>query len=215
MLRYRVCILALSLTLAISAPAAAQGRFGIGAFGGVFFATSDLIDQVAEGIGILDQKTGGGFGGRLGWWPLDRLGIEAEGGLAISKVRVRVPGEPEGSDNASVYFGSVNLLYAIVKPPLEPLSVYVSGGFGLVGRSGDAWSDDIINFQGLTDPAGVVGFGIRYGIARGLNLSADIRDYISSFKLEVEGIDQSLLPDAKLQNDLLITVGAEYTFGGV
>ena len=215
MLRCRVQVLTLSLILALASPLAAQGRFGIGAFGGAFFATSDLIDEVAEGVGILDQKTGFSFGGRLGWWPLERLGVEAEGGLAISDVRVRVPGEPEGSDGANVYFGSVNLLYAIVKPPLEPLSVYISGGLGLIGRSGDAWSDDVINFQGLTDVAGVIGFGIRYGIARGVNLSADIRDYISSFKLEVEGIDQELLPDAKLQNDLFITAGLELTFGGI
>ena len=58
------------------------------------------------------------------------------------------------------------------------------------------------------DPALVVGGGFRYGLSPMIGLRLDVRDYISSYGLSLEG--QEL--DSQLQNDILISGGVEFGF---
>lgn len=95
---------------------------------------------------------------------------------------------------------SMNLVYSILKPPLKPLDIYLSGGLGFVKRGSDFFEEED-ELQELTDVAGVVGTGIRYGVRRNLYIRVDVKDYISSFTKPYE--------DSELQNDLLVTVGIE------
>ena len=85
----------------------------------------------------------------------------------------------------------------------------------MVSRSG-AWIDDFLGpalasvggtFDKPTDVAGVIGFGLKYSVARHLNLRGDFKDYISSYQ------EDDLVGDARIQNDLQITFGLEYFFG--
>ncbi len=170
-------------------PLSAQETYvGISAFGGAFFPTADLV------AGDFKQKTGFAFGGRLSLWTLRRFAVELEGAYAMSDVEYYA-----GKESGWVGFFSLNLLYSIVKPPLEPLDIYVTGGLGFVKRGSDAF--DVDEITELTDAAGTLGLGISYAIQRNLYIRVDLRDYISWF--------QAPGSKSQMQNDLLVTAGIE------
>jgi hypothetical protein len=213
-----VALLGLLLVLA-PARLPAQVQVGISAFGGIYLPTSDLFEGVvpttdAGNIALkFSQNTAFTFGGRLAVWPTSRIGIEAEAAYALSKVEgdllVSVGGTVlpvSGDIDAGLFLGSLNLMWAIIRPPLEPLSIYVSGGVGVVSRTGDFYNE----IDDKTDIAGVAGLGLKYGVAKGLWIRIDLRDYISSFQEKALGDAALTGGDSKLQNDLLILASLEY-----
>jgi hypothetical protein len=221
MRRYRALVLALTLAL-VPSSLSAQTQFAVSGFGGVFLPASDLLSGIfpleefaTEAAATFRQKTAFQFGGRLTVWPTPRFGIEAEAIYALSDLHVDLllpdPGPPlglaEGEDDFSsnVFLGSVNAVYALIRPPLEPLVVFVSAGIGFVSRGGEL-DDGTEIFEEKTDIAGTWGFGLKYGVARGVWLRADVRDYV--YKFQEEPVE------AKWQNDLLVSAGLEFSFGG-
>lgn len=216
MLRYRPLVLALLLTLVPSSLQAQQPlTFTISEFGGVAMPTADLFDETfPDGTVRFSHETSFAVGARLGIWPSSRIGLEAEAAYLGSDVELSsyFPG-PGGwvvpiqeTQEAGVFVGSVSLVWAIIRPPLEPLVLYVSGGVGFISRGGDYFED----FEDTSDIAGVLGLGFKYRVSREVWLRADIKDYISGFKEEKWGEEF----DAQLQNDLLVTGGIELSFGG-
>ncbi len=228
---YRAVVLALSLAV-VPASLSAQTQFAVSGFGGAFLPASDLtggifffpLGSIAEApsfqgdvAATFRQKTAIQFGGRLTVWPTQRFGIEAEAAYVLSDLDVDVlvpigdPGPPltvtlrEGTEeiDGTIFLGSVNAVLALIRPPLEPLVVFVSAGAGFVSRGGDVGD----SFEETTDIAGTWGFGLKYGVARGVWLRGDVRDYIYRFE---EGGDL----ESKWQNDLLINAGLELSFGG-
>lgn len=222
MLRFRVHALALVLAFALSPgtlKAQAPMQFTVSGFGGALIPAGDLVDElISGGVGLLTigHKTGFTGGGRIAIWPTGKIGIEIEGMIGLSDVEL-VGVAPaggfieEGTFDANIFLGSLNLVFAAIKPPLDPVSVYISGGIGLVSRSGDAFD----GFQDTSDIAGVLGIGLRYGIAPGFRLRIDAKDYISSF--QEKALDEALADlggiSSQLQNDVLLTAGVEVFFG--
>ena len=215
----RATVLTLLLAL-VPATLPAQTTVGLSAFGGVYLPTSDLFDGVVpfDTLGPsslkFKQKTGWTLGARVGVWPSARIGIEAEAAYVSSELEgdfiVASGGRLipfSGTESGSLFLGSLNFVYALIRPPLEPLAITVSGGVGIVSRGGDAWR----NFQDTSDIAGVLGLGFKYGIARALWLRIDVRDYISSFEEKNLSAVSLQGGEAKLQNDLLIVAGLEWT----
>jgi hypothetical protein len=216
MLRYRPLVLALLLTLVPSSLQAQQPlTFTISEFGGVAMPTADLFDETfPDGTVRFSHETSFAVGARLGIWPSSRIGLEAEAAYLGSDVELSdyFPG-PGGwvvpiqeTQEAGVFVGSVSLVWAMIRPPLEPFALYVSGGVGFISRGGDYFED----FEDTSDIAGVLGLGFKYRVSREVWLRADIKDYISGFKEEKWGEEF----DAQLQNDLLVTGGIELSFGG-
>lgn len=214
MLPLRCFTLALLLALLpASLGAQQQVRFAIGGFGGLYVPTTDLVSEIDQEIGVFEfgQATGFNFGGRLAIWPSDRFGIEGELAFVLSDTEVQILPINGGQltdeqIDATVALASLTLVYSVIKPAFEPFEVFISGGVGVVSRSGDLWDDlEALGFDDPTDIAGILGLGGKYGVAPGVWLRADLRDYLSSFKL-VDGLD------SKLQNDLLINVGLELSF---
>lgn len=216
--RIRAAVLAALMCMLPSTLSAQQ--FTIGPFGGLYDATNDLYDELGETTFLrLGQNIGGTFGARIAIWPSSRFGIEVEASAVASDVRIRVAslesGSVDSNTTGNLFMGSINLVWAFIRPPLEPLVVYVSGGVGVVARDGD-WVDFLdeflnrvdLTYQKPTDFAGVLGLGLKYSMARHFNIRGDIKDYISSFQVE------DLPGNSRLQNDLQITVGIEYFFGG-
>jgi len=222
MLHWRSLWLALLLALVPSGlQAQSQVEFAVSGFGGVFIPTADLVAVVADdpdgGSLALEfgQATGFNAGLRFAVWPHNRVGIEAEVAYIGSNVEgnVLVVGSGGGLEtidaniDANMFVASLNVLYALIKPPLEPFSFFISGGVGLVSRGGDFWDPfDQDPFSDPTDFAGVLGLGGRYGVAPGIYVRADVRDYISSFAFT------DLFGESELQNDLLASVALELTF---
>ncbi len=212
--RYRAIVLALFLTTP-PALSAQEIQVAISGFGGAAIPTADLVDVLIPTVGAFNfgHETGWTAGGRLAVWPTSRLGVEVEGAYLASDVEVvgvLAGFAADTSISASLFAGSLNVMYAVLAPPLEAVALYLSGGIGLVSRSGDFFED----LDDSTDIAGVVGLGLRYGLGPGWRIRLDVRDYISSFKNEA--LDEQLEPaggaDAKLQNDLMISAGVEVYF---
>lgn len=230
MRRYRAVVLALTLALMPSS-LSAQTQFAISGFGGLFLPASDLAGGIfffgpgeipgfdgGDVAATFTQKTAVNFGGRLTVWPSQRIGFEAEGIFVLSDLELDLlipiidPGPPQVvnlispaepvSFDTNLFMGSVNFVYGLIRPPLEPLVVFVSVGVGFVSRGGD--SGDI--FDTTSSVAGTWGFGLKYGVARGVWLRGDVRDYIYKF-------DEADL-ESKWQNDLLVNAGIEFSFGG-
>ena len=220
MRRCLVAVFSLSLG-AVPLSLEAQTTLTIDVFGAGYVPAADLFDAVFPGLGVLSfkQKTAFAAGGRVAVWPLRRLGIEAEGAYAFSDVDFTavfpVLDRPGGQATlpANMFFASLNLLYTIIDPPLDPVAVFLSGGVGVVARGGDFFR----NFEDTADIAGVLGLGLRYGVAKGVRLRLDVRDYISSYEekalteeLRVGGFDVG----ASLQQDILIAGAVEFVLGG-
>ncbi len=179
----------LAVALAGSPLSAQETYLGASAFGGAFFPTADLVaDDVT-------QTTGFSFGGRLSLWPLRRFAVELEGAYALSDVETF-----EAKQSGWVGAFSMNLVYSVIKPPLEPLDIYLSGGLGFVKRGSD-YFDQEDDYQELTDVAGVLGAGIRFGVGRNLYIRVDLKDYVSKYQKPYE--------ESQSQHDLLVNAGIE------
>jgi hypothetical protein len=210
MLRHRAAVLT-CLALLVPSGLAAQTQITVGGFGGAMIPASDLLDVLYPDIGALSfgHKTGWNAGGRFAVWPSSRIGIEAEAAFVGSNVDVRgiLPDFAQDTTvNATMFVGSLNFMYAVIAPPLDPVALYISFGGGVVSRGGDFY-DGATN---TTDFALVPGVGLRYGLGPGWRIRFDVRDYISWF-LD-EDIDELLQTGTKLQNDIMLTAGVEFFF---
>ncbi len=212
MLRPVAVLACVALLVPSSLAAQSQMQVTIGGFGGAALPAADLVDVLIPEVGAFSfgQKTGWNAGGRLAVWPTARFGIEVEGAYVGSNVDVKGILPPEfvadTTVSANVFVGSLNLMWAVIAPPLDPVAFYVSGGVGIVSRSGDFFegADD------TSDIAGVLGVGLRYGLGPGWRIRFDVRDYISSFVNK--DLEALLGASSKLQNDLMLTVGVEFFF---
>ena len=198
--------------LAVSAgPVQGQTRVGLSAFAGGYLPTNDLFDSVRLRpdtssliIFNLGLEPGLLVGGRL-TVRLSRLSLEAEAGYAFSSLDFPSVIVDAGVNNdATVFLGSINALYDVIRAAFSPLKIYLSGGLGLVARGGDFFEP----YNGTTSFSAAVGGGFHYGLRPAIFLRFDIRDYISSFAPSTQGGFQF---DSKLQNDLIATIGLEFS----
>ncbi|UCC71424.1 MAG: outer membrane beta-barrel protein [Gemmatimonadota bacterium] len=201
---HRAMVCALILLLAPSTLAAQQITYGATIFGGLFLPTADLVDQTTAGdVYQYGHKTGWTAGGRFALYITPRFAVDGELVYAQSDLDVNnvLAGTPSDTTvDAGLIVGSVNAVYTVLDPPLDPLAVFVSGGLGLVYRD----SDDL---DSPTDIAGVLGIGFRYGVSPTVDIRVDLRDYLSMFEGNIPEAD------SKLQNDLFVTAGVEFRFG--
>ena len=204
----RSLALTAGLAVLLASPVQGQVSIAISPFVGGYLPLANVLEVIRfEGFPPLlnvSHKPGLLLGGRLAIRKL-KFGIEAEAGYALSNVdlpsQVTDAGVP---DDANVFLGSLNITYDVFQAPFTPLAFYISGGVGLVSRSGDFYR----NFQNTTDPAGALGVGVRFGLGPNARLRFDLRDYIYSFQASRGDAQQ----ESKLQNDLIITVGVDFTF---
>lgn len=202
---FRRLTLTAALLATLATPLHSQVQVGLSAFAGGFLPVGELFDELrlaGQIVANVSQDPGPAIGGRVTVW-MSRFAIDAEASYAFSNVDLPSAIVDLGLDNsAAAFVGSVNVLYVIFQAPFSPLRIYVSGGGGLVSRSGDFF--DI--FEGTTDIAATLGFGLRYGLGRAMQLRFDVRDYISSFA----PTRRDEVFDSKLQNDLIATIGLEF-----
>ncbi|MGD2215430.1 MAG: hypothetical protein PVJ64_01685 [Gemmatimonadales bacterium] len=202
---FRRLNLTAALLASLAAPVHGQVQVGLSTFAGGFLPVGELFEELrlaGQIVANVSQDPAPAVGGRVTVW-MSRFAIDAEVGYAFSNVDLPSAIVDLGLDNrASVLVGSVNVLYVFYQAPFSPLSIYVSGGGGLVSRSGEFF--DI--FQGTTDVAGSLGIGFRFGLGRATRLRFDVRDYISSFA-PTRRDDEF---DSMLQNDVIATVGLEF-----
>jgi hypothetical protein len=199
--------LAAGLISALATPLQGQVNVGLSAFAGGYLPINDLFEEIqiaGRTVSNLGQEPGLLFGGRITAW-LSRFAIEAEAGYALSNIDLPSAIVDLGlSKDASVFVGSLNLMYVVFQAPFSPLNIYVSGGAGVVSRSGEFYD----MFEGTTDFSGALGVGLRFGIGRAAYLRFDLRDYIYSFAPTRR---DEVFP-SQTQNDVIATVGLEFVF---
>ncbi len=192
----------------------AQVQVGLSAFGGGFAPVGELFQSVRVGgqtgpiVLNLGQEPGAVIGGRVTLW-LSRLGIDAEAAYAFSNADLpQALTDAGAADDAAVFLGSLNLMYVLVQAPFSPLSIHVSGGAGLISRTGSFFD----SFESTTDFAGAFGLGIRYGLSRLAYIRFDLKDYLSSFAPTTRTGFQF---DSKFQSDLIGTLALEFVFSPI
>ena len=207
----RFFVLTAGLAFVLVAPLQGQVSVTISPMAGVYLPVSNVLENIRFGgaggpiIGSVKQEPGFLVGGRLGV-RVAMIGVEAEAGYALSKVNI-----PQGvqdaagvSDDANVFLGSLNLTWDFFQAPFTPLALYLSAGGGITARSGEFWD----RFGDTTSITGVLGLGLRLGLGPLARLRIDFRDYIYNFEPS-RGTEQL---DGLLQNDLIATIGLDFTF---
>jgi hypothetical protein len=155
-------------------PAAAQypqQRLSIAPTIGLYLPTTTLV-TAATGGQAYKQEVGLAVGGRLTLHLGPRLGIEATGTYVPSQLKTTLSGGATTRDKANLWFGSGRATFYLV-PPSSAVSLGLSGGVGVVGRGGKAYS----GADAGTEVGGTVGAiaGFRLGV---LNFSVSADDYI-------------------------------------
>jgi len=125
-----------------AAPLNGQVRVGLSAFLGGYLPGNNLFESVRLGdtdqpiILNLGHKPGIAGGGRL-TVRLSKFALEAEAGYVVSDLDIPSAVADDVPGDASIFLGSLSVLYDIYRAPFSPLSIYLLGGGGLVARSGD------------------------------------------------------------------------------
>jgi hypothetical protein len=166
---------------------------------GLYIPTQEIIQQVAAGTTTAElrkQEVGLTLGGRMALWFGSRVGLEATGAYAPSKLRRSLAGAQTTTD-ASLFTGSGRLTVNVL-PPKFPLVLALRGGVGLVNRGGAAYA----NVTPKTDIAfsSGVAFGFRLGSLLSLIVSAD--NFLYKPKFAVPG-----LPAPPTQHDINLGFG--------
>jgi hypothetical protein len=85
-------------------------------------------------------------------------------------------------------------------PYTSPVAFVVTGGVGVINRSGEFYS----NVQNKTDIGGTVGASARFRVGSLLHLQVSAEDYVYKPKAEIPGFGPN---DVKTQNDIHLSFG--------
>ncbi len=165
--------------------------------GGALVPASTLIE--ADGVGDLDLSSSAAFGGGVG--------IGLPGGLIVEGQALFAPGTSlEDVDGNEVTEGDILTLtgHALYRFPLPLVKPFFGGGVGYRGLSLD--DVEAIGTDSEGDFTGVILAGAYVTAVPGLNIRAEVRDYLSSFEnpLTADG--------STVQNDLALLAGLSFSF---
>jgi hypothetical protein len=176
-------------------PAWAQ-RITIAPNVGVYIPTTELV-KAANGEEF-KQEVSITLGGRLGLFFGQRVGLEFTGAYAPSDLRITATGLGDQKADANIFAGSGRLTFQVV-PLSSPVAFLVSGGVGVINRSGAFYQD----VDKKTDVGGTAGASVRIRVGRLLRIQLNADDYIYKTKAELQGFAD----DKKMQNDLHLSIG--------
>jgi hypothetical protein len=165
---------------------------------GVYIPTTELV-RAASGEEF-KQEISLTLGGRLGVALSQRLGLEFTGAYAPSDLKITASGLGDQSQNANVFTGSGRISYQLV-PYTSPIAFVVTGGVGVINRSGEFYSD----VENKTDIGGTLGASARFRLGSLLRLQVSAEDYIYKPKAEIPGFGPS--DEKKTQNDIHLSIG--------
>jgi outer membrane protein OmpA-like peptidoglycan-associated protein len=133
----------------------------LGIFGGVLIPSPDHNIR-ANGYAQQQYELGGEGGGRLGYYPLSFLGIEAEAMASGTHVK--------NTNNQGVLYGYRAFL--VVQAPTAWISPFLVGGYGRLGGVSHAMGGDV-------DQGWMFGAGAKIPLTHSLGLRFDFRDNLT------------------------------------
>lgn len=168
-----------------------------------FYIPTQKLSELATTGDVSELEAGPSFGARLGLRFGSRLGIAATG--AFIPTTFSLGGDNTVTKNdAKLFMGSGQLVFFLL-PPRSLLSLFLSGGVGVVSRGGAAFT----NGSKKTDVSGV--FGAGAGINLGL-FAVTVGADLFAYSAEPEGSTQT---SGKLnQRDIHLKLGLGIPFGG-
>ena len=165
---------------------------------GIYVPTTELV-KAASGEEF-KQEMSITLGGRLGISLGNRLGLEFTGAYAPSDLKVTASGLGDQSQDANIFTGSGRISYHVI-PSTSPISFLVTGGVGVVNRSGAFYAD----VEKKTDIGGTLGASAGFRIGSLLRLQVSAEDYIYKPKAEIPGFGPS--DEKQTQNDIHLSFG--------
>jgi hypothetical protein len=186
-----------ALLMAEVHPALAQ-RISITPNVGLYVPTTELV-KAANGEDF-KQEMSITLGGRLGLQFSDRLGLEFTGAYAPSDLKVTATGFADQSEDANVFTGSGRISFHVI-PSTSPISFLVTGGVGVVNRSGAFYAD----VEKKTDIGGTVGATAGFRLGSLLRIQVSAEDYIYKPRAEIPGFGPE--DEKKTQNDIHLSFG--------
>jgi hypothetical protein len=190
-------LLAGGVVLASAHPVMAQ-RISLTPNIGVYIPTTELV-KAASGEEF-KQEMSFTLGGRLGITLGNRLGLEFTGAYAPSDLKVTASGFGDQSEDANIFTGSGRVSFHII-PASSPVSFLVSGGVGVINRSGASYA----NAENKTDIGGTVGASAGFRLGSLLRLQVSAEDYVYKPQAEIPGFSPS--DEKKTQNDIHLSFG--------
>jgi hypothetical protein len=136
----------------------------------------------------------------MGIFFTERLGLEVTGSYAPSDLKVTQSGFGDQQQDANVFTGSGRLSYQLM-PFSSPIAFIVTGGVGVVNRSGAFYE----GMQDKTDIGGTVGAAVRFRVGSLLRLQISAEDYVYKPKGDIPGFSPG--DEKKTQNDVHLSVG--------
>jgi hypothetical protein len=165
---------------------------------GVYIPTSELV-RAASGEEF-KQEISLTLGGRLGVSLSERIGLEFTGAYAPSDLKVSAAGLGDQNQDANVFTGSGRLSYQLV-PYTSPIAFVITGGVGVVNRSGAFYAD----VEKKTDIGGTLGASARFRLGSLLRIQVSAEDYIYKPRAEIPGFGPG--DEKKTQNDIHLSIG--------
>jgi outer membrane protein with beta-barrel domain len=193
----RILLAAGALLTAEVHPALAQ-RISITPNIGIYVPTTELV-KAANGEEF-KQEMSFTLGGRLGLQLSDRLGLEFTGAYAPSDLKVTATGFADQSEDANIFTGSGRISFHVI-PSTSPISFLVTGGVGVVNRSGAFYAD----VENKTDIGGTLGATAGFRLGSLLRIQVSAEDYIYKPRAEIPGFGPD--DEKKTQNDIHLSFG--------
>jgi hypothetical protein len=165
---------------------------------GLYVPTTELV-KAASGEEF-KQEMSITVGGRLGIMLGDRLGFEFTGAYAPSDLKVTASGLGDQSEDANIFTGSGRVRFHVI-PSSSPISFMVTGGVGVINRSGAFYAD----VEKKTDIGGTLGATAGFRLGKLIQLSVSAEDYIYKPKAEIPGFGPA--DEKKTQNDIHLSFG--------
>jgi outer membrane protein with beta-barrel domain len=165
---------------------------------GVYVPTTELV-KAASGQDF-KQEISITLGGRVGLQLGSRLGLEFTGNYAPGNLKITQSGFSDQSQDANIFTGSGRLSYQLL-PSSSPLGFQLTGGVGVINRSGDFYA----NVANKTDVGATVGATARFRLGSLLRLQVSAEDYVYKPKAEIPGFSPS--DEKKTQNDVHLSFG--------
>lgn len=159
---------------------------------GIYVPTSELV-KAAAGQSF-KQQVSISVGARLGLALGERFGLEASGDYAPSELTFSATGSTSKT-KSKIISGSGKVLVFLL-PARHPIALLVSGGVGVVNRSGDAYPTS------STDVGGTLGASLRVRVGGLLSVQLNAEDFL--YRASYQGSAQT---SAVTQHDLHISFG--------
>jgi hypothetical protein len=191
-------LLAGGVLLVAGAPPLMAQRISIAPNIGVYVPTTELV-KAASGEEF-KQEISITLGGRVGLALSDRLGLEFTGSYAPGNLKITQSGFSDQSQDANIFTGSGRISYQVV-PFSSPIAFLVTGGVGVINRSGDFYA----TAEKKTDIGATIGASARFRLGKLLRLQISAEDYVYKPKAEIPGFSPT---DQKpTQNDIHLSFG--------